>query len=72
MLNENNLTLHLRMFNDKVRLMNQTGKQNLTLSAQEARNIHADLFDLLAQCSKLSQTNADNAVISVEFDGGKF
>jgi len=61
------------MFNDKVRLMNQTGKPNLTLTAQEARNIQADLFELLGQCAKLSQlATAQDEVITVNFDGGGF
>ena len=64
------------MFNDKVKLMNQTNGKNLTLSAQEARNLHADLFDLLNHCATLSQAlnNADssNTVVDIQMDGGGF
>jgi hypothetical protein len=49
------LSIHLKMFNDKVKLMNQTHSRDLTLSAQEARNLHADLFDLLNHCATLSK-----------------
>tara|TARA_R110000823_G_C15917635_1_gene498398 strand:+ start:567 stop:788 length:222 start_codon:yes stop_codon:yes gene_type:complete len=68
----NNLTLHVKMFSDKVKLMNQTGKQNLTLSAQEARNLQSDIFDLLAFCTRLSkQSNPNqNQAVTVGMDGG--
>jgi|APGre2960657423_1045063.scaffolds.fasta_scaffold17120_2 hypothetical protein len=73
---ESNLTLHLRLFNDKVKLMNQSNSKGLTLTAQEARNIHADLFDLLNHCATLSQAvNAqkkDETVINLQMDGGGF
>ena len=70
----NNLTLHVKMFSDKVKLMNQTGKQNLSLSAQEARNLHSDIFDLLAHCTRLSkQSNSEqNQVTNISMDGGKW
>lgn len=73
---ESNLTLHLKMFNDKVKLLNQTQGKQLTLTAQEARNIHADLFDLLNHCYTLSKkaeaNRQDIDVITVGMDGGKF
>jgi len=72
---ENNLTMHLKMFNDKVKLMNQSQSKQLILSAQEARNLHADLFDLLNHCAtisqKLQEKRQDN-VVSVGMDGGSF
>lgn len=72
---ENNLTIHLKMFNDKVKLMNQGNQKQLTLTAQEARNIHADLFDLLNHCATLSQALSQREVeqvVSVGMDGGSF
>ena len=69
------LKLHLKMFNDKVKLMNQTQSKDLTLSAQEARNIHSDLFELLNYCSFLNieikklSSNQPN-VVEVSMDGG--
>lgn len=72
---EPNLTLHLKMFNDKVKLMNQTNSKDLILSANEARNLHSDLFDLLNHCATLSQqsnTNGPNEVITLGMDGGGF
>jgi hypothetical protein len=69
----NNLTMHLKMFNDKVKLMNSSQSKQLTLTAQEARSLHADLFDLLNHCatlsSKLQEKRTDDTV-SVNMDGG--
>lgn len=71
-----NLSLHLKNFNDKVKLMNQTGKRDLTLTAQEARSLHADVFDLLNHCATLSRQLAaektEDSVIFVAVDGGGF
>jgi len=70
---ESNLSLHLRMFNEKVKLMNQTNSKTLILSAQEARNIQSDMFDLLSYCSQLgSKVTNSSEVITVQVDGGKF
>lgn len=73
---ESNLTLHLKLFNDKVKVLNQSQSKQLTLTAQEARNIHADLFDLLNHCytlsQKLNEKRQDIEVITVGMDGGKF
>lgn len=72
---ESKLTLHLKMFNDKVKLMNQSNKKDLTLSAAEARNIHADLFDLLNHCATLSKNLSEkkqDSIVTVGMDGGTF
>jgi hypothetical protein len=67
------LSIHVRMFNDKVRVMNQTQKQQLMLSAQEARNLHADIFALLSQIAELSTKPEPVAEITqMGMDGGKF
>ncbi len=70
---ESNLTIHLKMFNDKVKLMNSSQSKQLMLSAQEARNLHADLFDLLNHCSTLSRRLESTPVanpVDVKMDGG--
>jgi hypothetical protein len=72
---EQQLSLHLKKFNDRIKVMNQTNSRDLTLSAAEARNIHADIFELLAQMAELAaikQKAADDAVVNVEMDGGGF
>lgn len=72
---EQQLSLHLKKFNDRVKVMNQTNSKELVLSALEARNIHAELFELLVKINELTdikQNAEDNSTVSVEFDGGNF
>lgn len=70
------LSLHLKAFNDKVKVMNQTNAREISLTAIEARNLHSELFSLLAVIAELSKSNqqleADNQTINLEFNGGKF
>jgi len=73
---DDNLSLHIKKFNDKVKLMNQTNGKQLTLTVQEARNLQSDIFDLLSLCASLSkqlqQNQTSNQVIQVAIDGGGF
>ena len=73
---EQQLSLHLKKFNDKVKVMNQTNSKELVLTALEARNIHSELFELLAHITNLTaikkQEFADNAVIKIDVNGGSF
>lgn len=74
-MNEQTLSLPLKVFNDKVRVMNQTQKRDLLLTAVEARNLHAEIFSLLSQISELTRrpTSADSEpVIQIGMDGGGF
>jgi hypothetical protein len=68
------LSPNLKMFNDKIRLLNQTNSKQIVLSAQEARNLHTELFDLLNHFSTLNhiKTAPEDKVITVEMDGGGF
>jgi hypothetical protein len=56
--------------------MNQSGSRDLTLSAQEARGLQADIFELLSMITQLSNnitTQEDsNKVIQVVMSGGGF
>lgn len=72
---EQQLSLHLKKFNDRVKVMNQTNSKELILSALEARNIHAEIFELLTKINDLTEIRKqsdDNATVNVEFDGGNF
>ena len=72
---EQQLSLHLKKFNDRVKVMNQTNSRELSLTAAEARQLQADIFDLLAKINDLieiKQQNAADAVIQVDVLGGKF
>jgi hypothetical protein len=69
-----NVSVHLRMFNDRVRAMNQLQKKDLTLTAAEARNLQAEIFELLTQIAELSSSPSTNNadIITVNMDGGGF
>ena len=70
---DNNAPLHIRMFNDRVRAMNQTNGRLLTLNAQEARSLHAEIYDLMATISQLStQLGTAPSVTTISMDGGGF
>ena len=68
------MSLHVEAFSDKVRTMNQTSSKNLTLSAAEARNLHTEIFALLATIVELSAAKEKQAIVSpvYELDGGSF
>lgn len=68
------LSLALKNFNDKVKLMNQSSSKQLMLSADEARNLHADIFVLLANFAQLQSELSGSTSVSAEIsmDGGGF
>ena len=69
------VSLHLKKFNDRIKVMNQTNAKDLTLSKIEAQNLHNDIFDLLTQIAELTKVKKENDAdqeISVEMDGGGF
>jgi hypothetical protein len=66
-------SIHIRNFNDKVKLMNQTQRRDLVLSAAEARSLHAEIYGLLAQIADLARkSDGPEPVIQVGMDGGGF
>jgi hypothetical protein len=68
-----NLSVAMNKFNERVKLMNQTGSKQLVLTAEEARNLHSDLFALLANMAELQtkpEVRAESTSISL--DGGSF
>ena len=69
------LSIHIKNFNDRVKAMNQTHSRELTMSAQDARNLHADIFAVLALITELSNrlaSQTDQSVVEVVMDGGNF
>jgi hypothetical protein len=64
-----NFTFHIKMLNDKVRAMNQSNSKILTLNAQEARNLQAEIYDLMATIASLTKPEE---VVSINMDGGSF
>jgi len=71
---EHQLSLHLRKFNDKIKVLNQTNARELVLSAAEARQLQADIFDLLTQIQNLAEVKnqTENEVIQVQVKGAGF
>ena len=69
------LSVVLQRFNDRVRAMNQTRSKDLTMSADDARNLHSEVFSLLSQIADLSaRTNEDSGeeVVVINMDAGRF
>lgn len=68
-----NEPLQIRMFNDKVRAMTQANAKVLTLNAEEARNLHAEIYNLLALAvQNLKADTAQEEAVVVKMDGGRF
>lgn len=66
-------TIHLKNFNDRVKAMSQTNSRDLTMSAQDARSLQADIFNLMTLVVELSgKLSQDDGVIQVSLDGGNF
>jgi hypothetical protein len=66
-----NISLHVKNFNDRVRVMNQTNSRTLVLQAEEARNLHAEIFQLLAMLTNQAVTSPTVETPS-SLDGGNF
>jgi hypothetical protein len=69
---DSNLPIHVKKFNDKVRAMNQSNGKVLTLNAEEARSLHAEIYDLMATIASLSSKPATTDITSINMDGGSF
>jgi hypothetical protein len=72
---EQQLSLHLKKFNDRVKVMNQTNSRDLVLAAAEARQLQADIFDLLIKINELVEVKkqtTNEAVVQIDVQGGKF
>jgi len=65
-------TIHLKNFNDRVKAMSQTNSRELTMSAQDARNLQADIFNLMTLVVDLSAVDKGSDVVQVSMDGGGF
>jgi hypothetical protein len=66
------LPLHIKKFNDKVRVLNQTSAKQVILTPDEARSLHAEIFDLMATISNLAKAPAQPNIVNVGMDGGSF
>jgi hypothetical protein len=70
---DNNSPFHIKMFNDRVKAMNQSNGKILTLNSQEARNLHAEIYDLMATIANFTKdaTNTGDDIV-INMDGGGF
>lgn len=72
------LSLQLKNFNDKIKLMNQLNSKELVLTAKEARDLHSEVFNLLTQIAELNRqiqsinNMMTNTSSEVTMDGGSF
>lgn len=66
------LSYHANKFSEKVRTMNDANGKSLTLTAEEARNLHTDMFSMLSRIAELTVKPPDTTETSVVQDGGKF
>lgn len=66
------LSFHVNKFSDKIRTMNDTNSKTLTLTAEEARNLHTDIFALLAKIAELTDKPHDDRTIFAVMDSGSF
>ena len=66
------LSLAIKNFNERVKVMNQTGSKQLSLNADEARNLHADIFNLLANIAELQSAPEIAPSAAISLDGGGF
>ena len=71
-MSDSNLPIHIKKYNDKVRAMNQSNGKVLTLNAEEARSLHAEIYDLMATIASLTAKPVVADVVSVSMDGGGF
>ena len=67
------ISLNIRTFNEKIKVLNQTNGKQIVLSAQEARSLHNDIYALMANIAELaSNTESAEDVIQISVDGGGF
>lgn len=71
-MDDKNITMHVKNFNDRVRAMNQTHSKDLTMSAADARNLQADIFNLLSLVAELSAKGDSTQYVQIAMDGGGF
>ena len=66
------ISIAVRTFNERVRTMNQTGGKQVVLSAAEARNLHNDIYSLLANLAELTSQPDLIPPDQIVMDGGGF
>ncbi len=65
------LGIHSKKFGDLVKNMNQTHGKSLVLTSEQANNLHAEIFSLLARIVEL-ESNKTPDTLEVVLGGGSF
>jgi hypothetical protein len=65
------LSIAVKNFNEKVKVMNQTNAKQLVLSADDARNLHSDIYALLANIAEMRSAGGGD-IVQIAMDGGRF
>lgn len=64
---------HVLNFSKLVQVMNQTNSKRITMSAEDARNLHSEIFAMLARIAELTEEKAESTQpVSITMDGGSF
>ena len=68
------MSLHITKFVDRLRSAESRGMQEITMSLEDARSLHAELTKILARLEEVNAKPRDTTpeVIQVELTGGKF
>jgi hypothetical protein len=70
------MTIHIQKFVDRVRAAEARGMKDLTMTLQEAKDLHADvtrlLLNLQAWQENQQKNTAQDANIQVQITGGNF
>ena len=70
------MSIHINKFVDRIKAAESRSQRDVILTINEARDLHADITKILLACQdlqeKLSTSQSDAQVVSVEIDGGKF
>jgi len=69
---EQQLSLHLKKFNERIKVMNQTNAKELVLNRLDAQNLHSEIFELLNKISSLVETKKEEQTVKMNLDGGTF
>ena len=65
-------SFHVLNFSKSVQAMNQTNSKRLSMSAEDARNLHSEIFAMLARIAELTESKEEVQPLNVTMDGGSF
>lgn len=68
------MSIHINKFIDRIKAANSKGLRDITMTANEARDLHADITKLLLVVEELrEQTQSkDQTEVDIEVQGGSF